>query len=232
MRSKKEYCLHLKNYKGSKYQGKPVFETLHGVRFSGLGLLAKQGADPDARITQVAEENGGPLEDQPNESGTPGEQKPTENSKIQQLAKQLELFRQENESLKTANQKAESELQALQKQIHEWEAKEQAMARKQRAEALLARIGEGGISFATDEGRRKELQRLASLDDQAFSIASQTYSLILEGSHSKPKTPASTPVVNQSQADYRPADVDDEPEESLTNQLTRHMVAAFAARQQ
>mgnify|MGYP001496364951 CR=1 FL=1 len=52
--SKNDYCVHLRKSKGAEYQGKPVFEILHGVTFTGLGLLDRKGADENARITQVA----------------------------------------------------------------------------------------------------------------------------------------------------------------------------------
>lgn len=53
--SKNDYCIHLRKYKGAEYEGKPVFEILHGVTFTGLGLLDRKGADENARITQVAD---------------------------------------------------------------------------------------------------------------------------------------------------------------------------------
>jgi len=55
--SKNDYCLHLRKYKGGDFQGQPVYEILHGVTFTGLGLLDRKGADENARITQVAATN-------------------------------------------------------------------------------------------------------------------------------------------------------------------------------
>ena len=40
--------------RGGEFGGKPVFEILHGVTFTGLGLLDRKGADENARILQVA----------------------------------------------------------------------------------------------------------------------------------------------------------------------------------
>ena len=51
--SKSDYCIHLRKNKG-EFQGQPVYEILHGVTFTGLGLLDRKGADDNARITQVA----------------------------------------------------------------------------------------------------------------------------------------------------------------------------------
>ena len=56
VKSKADYCVHLAKYKGGEFQGKPVFEILHGVTFTGLGLLDRKGADENARITQIASE--------------------------------------------------------------------------------------------------------------------------------------------------------------------------------
>ena len=62
IKSKAEYCIHLKNYKGRSYQGKPVFEILHGITFTGMGLLDREGADERAEIKRVAEKESGSLE--------------------------------------------------------------------------------------------------------------------------------------------------------------------------
>jgi len=51
---KNNYCLHLKKYKGRQYQGQQVFEILHNITFTGMGLLDRKGADPEARILSVA----------------------------------------------------------------------------------------------------------------------------------------------------------------------------------
>ncbi len=54
IRSKNDYCLHLKKHKGREYQGKAVFEILHNITFTGMALLDRKGADPEARIISVA----------------------------------------------------------------------------------------------------------------------------------------------------------------------------------
>jgi adenine-specific DNA methylase len=54
IKSKKNYCVHLKKYKGREYQGKQVFEILHNITFTGMGLLDRKGADPGAKILSVA----------------------------------------------------------------------------------------------------------------------------------------------------------------------------------
>jgi len=74
VKSKADYCLHLKKFKGAEFKGKPVCEILHGITFTGLGLLDRKGADEKARITQVAErmrnaECGVRSQDDPQEGG-------------------------------------------------------------------------------------------------------------------------------------------------------------------
>jgi len=54
IKSKKDYCLHLKKYKGREYQGRQVYEILHNITFTGMGLLDRKGADPGAKILSVA----------------------------------------------------------------------------------------------------------------------------------------------------------------------------------
>jgi len=54
IKSKKNYCVHLKKYKGQEYQGRKVYEILHNITFTGMGLLDRKGADPQAKILSVA----------------------------------------------------------------------------------------------------------------------------------------------------------------------------------
>jgi adenine-specific DNA-methyltransferase len=56
VKSKADYCPHLRKSKGGESGGQPVYEILHGVTFTGLGLLDRKGADENARILQVAHE--------------------------------------------------------------------------------------------------------------------------------------------------------------------------------
>ena len=54
IKSKKNYCVHLKKHKGREYQGREVYEILHNITFTGMGLLDRKGADPEAKILSVA----------------------------------------------------------------------------------------------------------------------------------------------------------------------------------
>jgi len=44
---------HRRKCEGGTFRDKPAFEILHGVTFTGLGLLDRKSADENARITQV-----------------------------------------------------------------------------------------------------------------------------------------------------------------------------------
>ncbi|MFA7331998.1 MAG: DNA adenine methylase [Candidatus Delongbacteria bacterium] len=55
-------CEHLKKQKGQKVEGKDCFEILHGVTFTGAGLLeGYEPADPKADITSMAQGEDGRL---------------------------------------------------------------------------------------------------------------------------------------------------------------------------
>ena len=53
-KSKSEYCIHLRQYKGKKFKGEIVHQKLHDIVFTGCGLLDRKGADPGAVIKSVA----------------------------------------------------------------------------------------------------------------------------------------------------------------------------------
>jgi adenine-specific DNA-methyltransferase len=62
VKSKAEYCIHLKKHKGSQFNGQLVYEILHGITFTGLGLLDKKGADENAKIKTVSQLNQGTMD--------------------------------------------------------------------------------------------------------------------------------------------------------------------------
>jgi adenine-specific DNA-methyltransferase len=76
VKSKADYCPHLRKSKGGESGGQPVYEILHGVTFTGLGLLDRKGADENARILQVAHEQkrNETLEDSPEQRKQEGGQ--------------------------------------------------------------------------------------------------------------------------------------------------------------
>ncbi len=53
-KSKSDYCVHLRQYKGRQFRGEMVYQKLHDIVFTGCGLLDRKGADPGAVIKSVA----------------------------------------------------------------------------------------------------------------------------------------------------------------------------------
>ena len=252
VQSKDDYCLHLRKHKGGTFQGKPVFEILHGVTFTGLGLLDRKGADEDARITQVASERGeeistegGPTMDDKQKAkddaaeaankndpgGGGGGNAPDEAARIQELEA-------ENKELK-------QQVLALQKKVEEMEAEQKAAANKARAQRLLAKVEKHGVGFTTEEERDKELTRLAGLSDEAFTATEAAYDRMIQADADKAKKgdtksdekpgskakadPTSQDTALKSDAGVRPKDVDDK-KASLEDQLTNGLMAAYRHR--
>ncbi len=252
VQSKDDYCLHLRKHKGGTFQGKPVFEILHGVTFTGLGLLDRKGADEDARITQVASERGkdistegGPTMDDKQKAkdeaaeaakktdpgGGGGGNAPDEAARIQELEA-------ENKALK-------QQVLALQKKVEEMEAEQKAAANRAKAQKLLAKVEKHGVGFATEEERDKELTRLAGLSEEAFTATEAAYDRMIQADADKAKkgetksdeNPGSKAKADQtsqdkalkSDAGVRPKDVDDK-KASLEDQLTNGLMAAYRHR--
>ncbi|MBI5789192.1 MAG: DNA adenine methylase [Candidatus Schekmanbacteria bacterium] len=178
--NKADYCIHLKKYKGGQFEGKPVYEILHGVTFSGLGLLDKKGADENAKITTVSD-----LSDDFKNQG--GKQMPEMDEKDKQKLDD-EAAKKEKEvppadekdkdalikKLQSENQKLKQQVSDLQKQIEKYEAESKAAARKVKAEKLITKLEQKGMAF-TDQEREVELKRLSELSDDAFTATEAAY---------------------------------------------------------
>lgn len=251
--NKNDYCIHLRKYKGDEYQGKPVFEILHGVTFTGLGLLDRKGADENARITQVASQEA--RQTNPNTGGSSVE----DDKKEHETDEQREEAAKKNapaggggtpandearvKELETENKDLKNQVLDLQKRIAELEAESKAAANKSRAAKLVQRLEKAGMTFASDEEREKELARLAELSDDAFAATEAAYDRATQakpecsktdtkdnGSDGKPK-PESTQADRQLRTDagVRPLDVDDK-KTSLEDKLRDGFMAAYRER--
>ena len=180
--SKNDYCVHLRKYKGGDFQGQPVSEILHGVTFTGLGLLDRKGADENARITQVASDaaashSEGASMDQPNPEAVEAAKKTPKgvtppgggdvSAPVDDATRAKELD-QENKSLK-------QQLLALQKQVDELLAEKKAAANRSRAQQLLRKLERQGLKFGSDEDKDTEVNRLADLSDDAFSATEAAF---------------------------------------------------------
>ncbi len=178
--SKADYCIHLKKYKGGQFEGKPVYEILHGITFTGLGLLDKKGADENAKITTVSElinqSQGGNRMPEPNEKdkqklddeaakkGQDTNNPPADEKDKDALIKKLQA----------ENQKLKQQVADLQKQVEKYESEAKAAVRKGKAEKLMSKMEQKGLNF-NDQEREAELKRLSELSEDAFAATDAAY---------------------------------------------------------
>jgi adenine-specific DNA-methyltransferase len=237
------------------FDGKPVFEILHGVTFTGLGLLDRKGADENARITQVATinqqthfneaEGGSAMDDKTKDNGAgeaakkkdggggggfppadaPGGDKPAQPD-----------LEKENKALK-------QKVLELQKRIDELEAEQKAAANKSRAQKLVSRLEKQGITLGDEEERESELKRLAGLSDDAFAATEAAWERMVKSRKAeggkpdtgesqqpeKKESQASAEAPLRSDAGVRPREVDDR-KSSLEDQLREGFMAAYKSR--
>ena len=252
VQTKNDYCLHLRKHKGGTFQGKPVFEILHGVTFTGLGLLDRKGADEDARIIQVASERG-------EETSSKGDQTMDNKQKAKDEAAEAAKKTAPGgggggnapedkgriQELEAENKELKQQVLTLQKKLEEIEAEQQAAANRAKAQKLLAKVEKHGVGFTSDEEREKELTRLAGLSDEAFTATEAAFDRMIQVEAEKAKK-AETKSGDKSQekakgdetsqdktlrsdAGVRPQDVDDK-KTSLEDQLKDGLMAAYRQR--
>ena len=250
--NKADYCTHLRKFKGRDFNGLPVFEILHGVTFTGLGLLDRKGADENARILQVASLQSQPDQSQPEGDSTMEDKtKPTDDqaAKTESDAAKKKPAQQEGDparvtDLEKENRQLKAQVAELQKRVQELEAEQKAAACRSRAKKLLTRLEKQGLSFASDEDREAELKRLAELSDEAFAATEAAYERLPKSAKAdkdkeekpadsdqggKPAAKASTETPLRSDAGVRPHDVDDR-KVSLEDRLRDGFMAAYRNR--
>ena len=250
--NKADYCTHLRKFKGRDFNGQPVFEILHGVTFTGLGLLDRKGADENARILQVASLQSQPDQSQPEGDSTMEDKtKPTDEpaAKTESDAAKKKPAQQEGDparvtDLEKENRQLKAQVAELQKRVQELEAEQKAAACRSRAKKLLTRLEKQGLSFASEEDREAELKRLAELSDEAFAATEAAYERLPKSAKAdkdkeekpadsdqggKPAAKASTETPLRSDAGVRPHDVDDR-KVSLEDRLRDGFMAAYRNR--
>jgi adenine-specific DNA-methyltransferase len=250
--NKADYCTHLRKFKGRDVGGQPVFEILHGVTFTGLGLLDRKGADENARILQVASLQSQPDQSQPEGDSTMEDKtKPTDDqaAKTESDAAKKKPAQQEADparvtDLEKENRQLKAQVAELQKRVQELEAEQKAAACRSRAKKLLTRLEKQGLSFASEEDREAELKRLAELSDEAFAATEAAYERLPKSAKAdkdkeekpadsdqggKPAAKASTETPLRSDAGVRPHDVDDR-KVSLEDRLRDGFMAAYRNR--
>lgn len=248
--NKADYCTHLRKFKSRDFNGQPVFEILHGVTFTGLGLLDRKGADENARILQVASLQSQPDQSQPEGDSTMEDKtKPTDDqaAKTESDAAKKKPAQQEGDparvtDLEKENRQLKAQVAELQKRVQELEAEQKAAACRSRAKKLLTRLEKQGLSFASEEDREAELKRLAELSDEAFAATEAAYERLPKSAKAdkeekaadsdpggKPTAKASTETPLRSDAGVRPHDVDDR-KVSLEDRLRDGFMAAYRNR--
>ena len=188
IKNKAEYCVHLKNYKGKSYQDKPVYEILHGITFTGMGLLDREGADERAEIRQVASHTPASkgeeamADEKDKEKQKKGaEDGPPDPAEMSDAEKNKLIKKQQGEI-----DKLTSQVEDLQKQLDEANAAKKAVVRRSKAEKLLALWEEAGRDFGDDTTRTAEIERLMKMSDDAFAATEETVSAFAAGKK-KPK---------------------------------------------
>lgn len=252
--SKDDYCVHLRKFKGADYQGKPVFEILHGVTFTGLGLLDRKGADDNARITQVASQEERACNCD-NTGGNSVDDIQKENEEQLEAAKKKEApgegaappvdDKARIKELEAENKDLKNQVLELQKRVDDLEAESKAAANKARAQKLVRKLEKAGMSFASDEDKDQELSRLAGLSDDAFAATEAAYDKAIQSKSECPNAgkqdedkaagekensaSASADRQMRTHADVRPLDVDDK-KSSLEDKLRDGFMTAYRER--
>ncbi len=252
--NKADYCTHLRKFKGRDFNGQPVFEILHGVTFTGLGLLDRKGADENARILKVAAaENDG--------STTHSEGGPTMDEKHKETEeREADAAKKKDDGgggtapddktrlkeLERENKELKQQVLALQKQLEELEAERKAAANRSRAQKLLRKIEKNGLTFESDEEREQELIRLAGLSDDAFAASEAAFERMLKagprahaddkdakdrgaGAETAKASSSGDDPPLRSDAGVRPKDVEDK-KTSLEDRLKSGFMAAYRQR--
>ncbi len=255
VRNKTDYCIHLRKNKGGSFQGKPVYEILHGVTFTGLGLLDRKGADENARITQVADIDDAETEN--HEKGGPSmDEKEKQKDERAEAAKGKEEEQDEGggggstddktriKELEKENGELKKQVASLQKRVEELEAEQQAAANRSRAQKLVRKLEKQGLAFDSDEDREAEFKRLAEMTDDAFAATEAAYERMIKGrAEAKTEKKEDPPADKEksraeksdqeppmrSDAGVRPKDVDDK-KETLEDKLKAGFMAAYRNR--
>ncbi len=252
VKNKNDYCPHLRKMKGGESGGKPVYEILHGVTFTGLGLLDRKGADENARILQVASQQPGndpsKGDSDMDEKTKKDEEKAAEAAKNKPAGgvpdtpgaddpqKRITELEKENKALK-------AKVAELQKRVEELEAERQAAANKSRARNLLAKLEKQGVDFGGDDEREMEMKRLTELSDEAFAATEAAFSRMArkakadaqakeekpDKQEKKEASKAEDDPPMRSDAGVRPRDVDDS-KTSLEDKLRDGFMAAYESR--
>lgn len=151
-------------------------------------------------------------------------------AKVEELEKRIKELEGENRDLK-------SKLDDTSKKYEKVKAEQEATKRRARAEKFVKTLEEKGLRFKDEEDREAELERLASLSDDAFKASEDAYSRVdfppipsQDGSDQNQSAASRNRGGSmRSSADIRPRDVDDN-KKSLEDKLKSGFMAAYQDR--
>jgi len=248
VKSRGDDCIHLKKYKGQEYQGKKVYEILHNITFTGLGLLDRAGADENAKILTVAtqapsmmakyaEINNTEDSHMSEKEKTPDPDKNSNDleAKINELQAKADQKDDRIKELEEEVGKLTKELEKANKQIETLEAEKKAQAQKAKAKTLLNRWEELGRKFESEEDRKKELNRLTEMSEDAIKAVEETITSIAQlqsdskkgdGDENKEK---SSKAAMRADAGVKPEPVDDA-DITLKDELSKGFMEAYKSR--
>ena len=250
VKSRGDDCIHLKKYKGKEYKGKKVYEILHNITFTGLGLLDRAGADEKAKILTVATQPtsmmAGYAEINNTEDSQMSEKEKTPDvdktitdleEKHKNQSEQMKVLLTEADQkddrikeLETELDKTAKDLEKAQKMIESLEKEKQAAKQKAKAESLLKKWESMGRSFDSEEDREKELSRLAGMSEDALGAIEETVtSFETMNAQDESEEDKHSNTSQRANADVKPAPVDDG-DGSLTDQLKNGFIAAYNSR--
>ena len=252
VKARSDDCIHLKKHKGRDYKGKKVYEILHNITFTGLGLLDRAGADEHAKILAVANIN--KEDSHMSENNNPdqsGNNKQTEkdtglsaleakyndqSEKLKGLQKEADQKDDRIKELESELEKTAKDLEKAQKQIESMEKEKQAAKQKAKAESILKKWESMGRSFETEEEKEKELKRLAGLSEDALGAIEETIGSFdslksekAEIENKKQEEKKQSQANMRAKANVKPESVDDV-EVTLKDELKNGFVAAYNSR--
>jgi hypothetical protein len=216
VKSRAEYCVHLKTYKGQEYRGALVYEILHGITFTGVGLLDREGADDRAEIQQVAAIQPGGKTMPPKEKKDLGADQDLTALSDEEKIKLIE-------KLQATIAKMEKEMETLTAKMAAVEAEAKKAARKTKAESLLTKWEAAGRKFEGEASRAAELERLSAMSDEAYSATEDVVSTLSPATPVAPVTPKTKASLQADASDKGALSVPDGKGLSLEDRLAAAM---------
>ena len=241
VKSRGDDCVHLKKYKGQEYKGKKVYEVLHNITFTGLGLLDRAGADENAKILAVANNKKEDIQMSEKDKTPDTDNKSSDlEAKIKDQSEKLVSLQseadQKDDRIKQLEEevgKITKELEKANKQIESLELEKKTQAQKSKAETLLKRWEELGRKFESEDDRSKELNRLAEMNEDAIKAVEETITSMTElnsGSENGDKSQEkSSKASMRTDAGVKPEAVDDG-DVTLKDELSKGFMEAYKSR--